>query len=307
MLSIFSAILLPIVLIAVFGYLLARWGRLDPRPIARTTFYLFSPCLVFVALATSTTAPDLLGKLALLKLLVYVAVVPVAGWLAGRLSLSAPANSAFVLAAAFANSGNYGLSVNEYAFGSAGLALAVVCYVTDNLVLNSLGVYLAARGHASVRQALGQVIRNPALYAVILGVAVNRGGWTVPALLLRPLEMLGRAAVPTMLVVLGMQLALLRPERPRRGMGHQRWGVIGLATVLRLIVSPLLAFALTIPLGVTGLARQVGVLQAAVPSAVMGSVVASRYETEPDLVAGCILVSSLASLVTITALLKWLS
>jgi predicted permease len=58
---------------------------------------------------------------------------------------------------------------------------------------------------------------------------------------------------------------------------------------------------------VTGLARQVGVLQAAVPSAVMGSVVASRYETEPDLVAGCILVSSLASLVTITALLKWLS
>lgn len=300
MLSIFSTILLPIVLVAALGYLLARLGGLDPRPIARTTFYLFSPCLVFVALATSTTAPDLLGRLALLKLLIYVAVVPIAGWLARRLRLSAPAGSAFVLAAAFANSGNYGLSVNEYAFGPAGLALAVICYVTDNLLLNSLGVYLAARGHAGVRQALGQVIRNPALYAVILGVAVNRGGWTVPALLLRPLEMLGRAAVPTMLVVLGMQLASLR-------VGHQRWRVISLATVLRLIVSPLLALALTIPLGVTGLARQVGVLQAAVPSAVMGSVVASRYETEPDLVAGCILVSSLASLVTVTALLKWLS
>ena len=204
MLSVFSTILLPIVLVAALGYLLARWGRLDPGPIARTTFYLFSPCLVFVTLATSTTAPDLLGRLALLKLLGYAMLVPAAGGLAGRLRLSAPASSAFVLAAAFANSGNYGLSVNEYAFGSAGLALAVICYVTDNLVLNSLGVYLAARGHAGARQALGQVVRNPALYAVILGVAVNRGGWAVPTLLLRPLEMLGRAAVPTMLVVLGM-------------------------------------------------------------------------------------------------------
>ena len=69
---------------------------------------------------------------------------------------------------------------------------------------------------------------------------------------------------------------------------------------------PILALALTVPLGLTGIGRQVGVLEAAVPTAVMANIVASRYDAEPPIVAGAILVSSLASLVTITALLTWM-
>ena len=298
-LHIFSTVLLPIVLVAGAGYVLGRHGRLDPSPLARVTFYLFNPCLVFTALANSSVTPDLLGRLALLKLLTYVLMVPLTRGLAARASLPATASSAFVLATAFANSGNYGMSVNEYAFGADGLALAALCYVTDNLMLNSLGVFIAARGRASAWQSLAQVLRNPALYAVPLGIILQQTGWSLPLPLARALELSGRAAVPTMQVVLGMQLAAL-PLDPRH------WRLIGIATSLRLIVSPLIALALASLLGLTGLTRQVGVLQSAVPTAVMASIIASRYNTEPNLVAGAVLVSSLTSLLTVTALLSWL-
>jgi malate permease and related proteins len=297
--SIFVTVLLPLILIAGLAYVLGRCTHLDPRPLARVTFYLFNPSLVFVTLATTTVSQDLLGRLALLKILICVVLVLLSLFLARRIGCSGPATSALALSAAFANSGNFGLSVSEYAFGQAGLALAVICYVTDNAMLNSLGVYLAARGRASVRQSVLQVFLNPALYAVPLGLAANRLAWVMPLPLERPLEMLGRAAVPTMLVVLGLQLAALPIDR-------RYWRLIGLASFLRLGLAPLLALALAIPLGLTGLARQVGILQAAVPTAVTASIIASRYESEPNQVAGSVLVTSVASLITVTALLSWM-
>jgi predicted permease len=299
-LTIFTTVLLPLILLVGAAYALGRASRLDPAALARVTFYIFNPCLVFVNLATTTIAPELFGRLALLKLLFYALMAPAVYLIAGRLKLTGSMRSALLLGVVFANSGNYGLPVNEYAFGKDAVALALICFITDNLMVNSLGVFLAARGRASLRYALGQVLGNPAVYAIGLGLAANRLGWVIPLPLSRTLDLGSRATVPAMLVVLGMQLAVLPLDR-------RHWGLAGLAALLRLIVAPVLAAILVVPLGLTGLARQVGILQAAVPSAVSASIVASRYDTEPNLVAGSIMISSLASLVTVTAVIAWLS
>jgi predicted permease len=60
---------------------------------------------------------------------------------------------------------------------------------------------------------------------------------------------------------------------------------------------------LGVPFGLTGLPRQVSILEAAVPTAVMSNIVASRYNSEPNIVAGSVLVTSVLSLITITLLL----
>ena len=297
--SVFVSVLVPLIVISGTAYVLGRLTHLDPGPLARATFYLFSPSLVFVTLSSTTTAPELMGRLALLKILVCVILVLLSLFLARRLRCSSPTASGLALSSAFANSGNYGLSVTEYAFGQTGLALAVICYVADNAMINSLGVFLAARGRTSVRRSVLQVFSNPAVYTLSLGLAANRLGWVIPAPIWRPLEMLGRAAVPAMLVVLGLQLASLPVNR-------RYWKLIGLAGFLRLGLAPLLALGLAVPLGLTGLARQVGVLQTAVPTAVMASVIAARYDAEPDLVAGSVMVTSLLSLITVAALLSWM-
>lgn len=297
--DIFSTVLLPIVLIVAVAFAFGRITRVDSRPLALAVFYLFNPCLVFVSMASSPVGAEQLGKLALLKLLVIFALIVLANIVAAALRLSPALRGAFVLAVAFSNSGNFGLSVTEFAFGQAGLTLALVCFMMDNLAVNSLGVYFAARGRASVRGALLQVAGNPALYALALGLLVHEAGWQLPLALSRATETLGRAAVPTMQTVLGIQLATLTLTR-------QHWKAMGWASVLSLLVAPALAALFVIPLGVTGLARQVAILESAVPTAVSAAIVATRYESEPALVSGAVLVTSLLSLVTVTLVLYWI-
>ncbi|MGQ9491450.1 MAG: AEC family transporter [Anaerolineae bacterium] len=299
-LSIFNAVLLPLVIIASLAFMLARFSGVSPKPLSRAAFYLFNPSLAFVSFASTALAPALLGRLMLLKLLVFLVMLPLAGLTARKLKLSGTVGSAFVLSVMLANSGNYGLSVTEYAFGKEGLALAVICYVTDNMLANSAGIYIAARGRASIGQALRQMLQNPALYTVALGIATHQLGWQVPLPIWRAAESLSGAAVPTMLTVLGMQLAGLPSVR-------NHWQAVGVASALRLIVAPAVAALLVIPLGLSGLARQVAILETAVPTAVVTSIIASQYESEPAFVASTVLASSLASLVTVTALLTWIT
>ena len=295
-LNIFTSVLAPIILVAFTGYAIRRWGKLDPGPLVKISYYVFNPALGYLALAQAQVEPVLLGRLALLTALVTVAMVAL-GYLAGRqLRLPPVTGSAFVLAVAFTNTGNFGLPVSEFMFGADGLAMAVICFMAGNLALNSIGVYVAARGRVGVREALGQVLRNPGIWAVLLGLIANRTGWSLPLPLERAVDLLSRPTVPVMLLVLGMQLAAMPMDR-------SHWGLVGLASFMRLIISPLLAFLLASPLGLTGLPWKVGILQAAVPTAVLASVVASQYDTEPNFVSGAILVSSLICLVTITALL----
>jgi hypothetical protein len=98
-----------------------------------------------------------------------------------------------------------------------------------------------------------------------------------------------------MLVVLGLQLA----RTPVRG----RLGPILLATATRLGVAPLIAFALVGLLGISGVTRQVVIVQASLPTAVLSSVLAAEFGSDVDFTAAVILVSTLVSIITVTILL----
>lgn len=295
-LNIFATVLLPLMIIVGAAYLLGRYRQLNPTPLASTAFYLLNPALVFVTMSNTSVTVDVLGRLFLVKALTSLLIIVIVRTVGTQMRLASTTVSALLLATAFANSGNFGLSITEFAYGKDAVAVALICYVTDNLMLNSLGVYLAARGRASGREAVKQVVLNPAVYALPLGLLAHQFGWTPPLPVGRALEMLSRATVPIMLTVLGMQLAALPFDR-------NYWRLIGVTSAVRLILAPLIAFALTLPLGLSGMPQQISILEAAVPSAVMANIVASRYNAVPNLVAGSVLVSSLVSLVTITALL----
>jgi hypothetical protein len=108
---------------------------------------------------------------------------------------------------------------------------------------------------------------------------------------------MGQAAVPCMLVVLGLQLI----GTSVRG----RLGPILLATATRLIIAPLIAFPLTALLDITGVTRQVVIIQASLPTAVISSILAAEFGSDVEFTAAVILVSTLVSIVTVTILL-WL-
>jgi predicted permease len=299
LLSIFAADILPIFIIAAIGFLLARAWRVEARGLARVTFNALSPCLVFNLLVTSTLTAADFGRMALFAVLVMAAAGLLGRLIAVPLKLDRPALSAFLLVVMFSNGGNYGLPVALFAFGRDALTFATVYFVTSSVLTYTVGVFLAASGRRSVREALVGILRVPTIYAVAAAALVLASGTTVPATLLRPIAMLSDAALPVMILVLGMQLqGATRPERPV---------VVAAAVALSLLITPASGFLIARAIGLTGAAFQAAMVQASMPAAVVTTILALEYEIAPSFVTSVVVASTVLSPFTLTLLIAWLS
>ena len=138
----------------------------------------------------------------------------------------------------------------------------------------------------------------PLVYAGLAGLLVWALHINVPVPIERATSLAGQAAVPVMLILLGIQLAGVRL---RVDLGR-----IGLAAGTKLVVAPLLGVLFAQLLGLTGIVRQALVLESAMPTAVMATVLTTEYEAAPEFTAGTVLVSTLASLVTVSIVLAFL-
>jgi predicted permease len=298
LLSIFASDILPVFLIAGVGFLLARFLGASVKTLSRVVFYALVPCLVFNLLVRSNMTLLQFGRTALLAVLVAAAMGLVSRLAAVALGLSRPELCAFLLVVMFSNSGNYGLPVVLFAFGAEALAHASVFFITGSVMTYTIGVFLAAAGRRSGRQALAGVVRVPAIYAIVAASLVLIGGIRLPVAAMRPIGMLSDAALPMMVLVLGMQLERATiPERP---------GVVAVAVALSLLVAPIVASGLASFLGVVGPARQAGVVLASMPAAVVTTILALEFEVAPAFVTSVVFVSTLLSPFTLTPLIAYL-
>jgi predicted permease len=296
LLGIAYSVLGPIFLVIGLAALIDRRFSPDPRAFSRVAVYLFSPCLVFSGIAHSDLLAEELGLLVAMAALSSVLMALVGWGLARLFGFNRRLESAFVLSVVLVNAGNYGLPLNEFAFGIAGFQRAIVFFVMTAIVSNTLGVYLASRGAASVQQSVINVLRVPLPYAAVLGLLINIKGVVLPLPIDRAVTLLGQAAVPCMLLILGLQLS--------RTSVRGRIGPILLATVTRLAIAPLIAFGLVALLGLSGLARQVAIVQASMPTAVMGGVLATEFGSDAEFTTAVILISTLVSIISLSILLS---
>jgi len=297
--SIFASDILPIFILAVVGFLLARYSAVDVRSVSRITFNALSPCLVFHLLVTSTIGITDFGRIAVFAAAVMLVMGILARLAAGALGLDRPMTIALMLVVVFSNGGNYGLPVALFAFGTQTLAFASVYFVTASLLTYTAGVFLAASGRRSIRQALAGVRYVPAVYSVATAGLVLWLRLPVPDVVLRPVTLLSDAAIPLMILVLGMQFErATRPERPI---------VVLTAVVLSLVVTPVLGWTLARVIGLQGSAFEAAVIQTSMPAAVVTTILALQYEVAPSFVTNVVVVSTLLSPFTLTwaiALLK---
>jgi predicted permease len=295
LLSIFVNDVLPIFIVAAVGFAVARVLKADVRTLSRVAFNALSPCLVFHMLVTSSLSAADFGRMMALGLVVVVGIGLVARLVTLPLGLDRATTSAFLIVVMFSNSGNYGLPVVLFAFGHEALAHATVYFVTNAVAIYTLGVFLASAGRRSVGQAARGVLKVPAVWGVVAAGAVMGFGLHLPPAVMRPVELLSGAALPTMILVLGMQL--------ERGAWPERPGLVALAAILTLVVTPLLALAGSHLLGLSGVARQAAVVQSAMPSAVLTTILALEFDVAPSFVTACVLTSTLASPITVTMLI----
>jgi predicted permease len=162
----------------------------------------------------------------------------------------------------------------------------------------TVGAFLAASGHRSVAEALRGIARVPTVYAVIAATLVLGLQIPLPIGVMRAVSLLSDASLPMMMLVLGMQFhGARRPERP---------AIVATAVTLSLVVSPLLAVAVAMALGLTGPAFEAAVLQAAMPAAVVTTILALEFDLDPTLPTSVVFVSTLLSPISVTLLIAYL-
>lgn len=306
MLTVFLEVLLPVALVALVGYVL-RWRLpLDQSTLNRVVIYGMNPALIFTSLAVADLSGPNALRMLTLSVGVALAMGAVAAAIAVPLGIRGGSLSAVMMVSMFMNSGNYGLPAARFAFGEDGFTQALFYFVAQSVLGQTLGVAVAAAGSVRAerglaREVLLRTLRMPQVYATIAGLLVQATGFdpaaqTGPLLGgFRALALLGEASLPMMLIVLGVQLA--------GGVAREEPRLVALTSLLRLVVSPLVAYGLGRALGMDQLSLAVGVMLAGMPAAVNSTIIALEFDSRPSLVVATVIATSLLSLLTLSAIL----
>jgi predicted permease len=297
--EVFGTVILPIVGIVVIGMGLQRWKPAPVQSLSQAVLYVFAPALVFTGLATTELPIQHMGKIVAFAFLLTAIMYVIARTASWGLKLERDAQGAFLLSVLFMNAGNLGLSVVLLAFGQEGLERSLIFFATQAMLSSTVGVYLASRGSSGAKASLISVARMPLPYAAGLGLAFNLLGVTGPEPLMQATSLLAAATIPGMLLVLGLQLVSQK--------GIEEWRAVGVSAVLRLVVSAGLAYGLLALLGLDDLSRKALLVQAAAPSAVLTTILAVEFNARPALATSAVLVSTVASLGTLTVLVALLT
>lgn len=184
-------------------------------------------------------------------------------------------------------------------FGALGLALAAVIMALMIPLLNLLCVLIFAvyggDQRSGVKSTLLAVVKNPLILACLLGILLNLTGIGLPGWSQPVMEILARAALPLGLLAVGVALNL----RALRTAG----GPLIYSTLLKLLLMPLLAMALSQVLGLSDLEQAVLVLFAAMPTATSAYILARQLGGDAPLMAAIITAQTLVAMLTLPLML----
>lgn len=189
-----------------------------------------------------------------------------------------------------------GLAFCANAYGEKGLALASLPVAMTVVLYNVLSVYVLNRSlhHASnsLMPTVVGIIKNPLIIAIFSGFAVNTVNLNLPRVMMDSGKYLSQMVLPLALICIGGSLSLARLARID--------GITLSACLWKLILSPIIACAIAIGLGLRGDALAVLFLLAASPTATISFVMVQAMKGNSELAANIVAQTTLWSLITVT-------
>lgn len=287
----------PLFLLILLGAVLGQLRQPDGNfwaQLEKVIYFLLFPAMLVATLATANVgevpvirlALALLGGMFLFALLLWITQV--------RLGLEAAAFTSVFQGALRFNT-YVGVAGAAALHGSAGATVAAVAVALMVPVVNVLCVasFIAAGtlGPSSLGQSLAALARNPLILACLAGIGLNLSGIGLPGWSGAAVELLGRAALPLGLVAVGVALrpqALLRLDRG-----------VWAANLVKLVLMPVVVFALALVLGLDNVNRDVALLFAALPTATSAYILARQLGGDAELMAALITGQTLLAMATL--------
>jgi predicted permease len=203
--------------------------------------------------------------------------------------------------AMFSNTVLIGIPVLHRAYGDAALPTVFSIIALHAPMLITLGMIvmeLVRRDGGSLLRSLAaalvRILRNPLLWGVALGLGANWSGLDIPEPGMAFLDMMAAAVLPAALFGMGGALNEYRVS--------ESWVQASAMSVFKLVVHPIIAYVLMLHvLHVPFEIARYGILLAAMPTGINAYVFATYYERGVNVAANVVLVSTIASMVTVAA------
>jgi len=298
MLIIFESVL-PIFLVIAFGAVLKRvplfseafWAGLN-----QLGYYVLFPALLVTTLARADFSTLDAGRIGWVALLAVAAItaLSIALWpILKRTGLNRPAftsvfqtttrwNAFVALAIADKFAGLEGMAV---------ISLMMTATIVPLNIINVLVLVLFSEGKTNVMVMVRNVITNPLIIAALVSIVINVLGIPIYDPLYAALDLMARAALGMGLLLVGAGLVISDALKPKP--------MVLLPTALKLILFPLVTYALATALGVTGMPLTVMVLGASVPTAMNGYVLARQLGGDARLYSAVVTVQTVVSIITL--------
>jgi len=185
------------------------------------------------------------------------------------------------------NTGNMGLPICLFAYGSQGLGVSAAISALIILCHFTLGVFLAAR-----KFSIDVIIKSPPFYAIIIAVIVLYYEFKLPTFIENTTFLLMYATIFLILMSLGIALTRLKVFSINKAI---------FSSIGRVILGPLIGYLLILYFKLDGFAAGVLLIQCSMPSAILNYLVGSIYSPKKivDSIASMIVVSTLMSFITI--------
>ena len=295
---VFLNVVTPVFILVVIGYFVGPRLNIEARSLSRTAYFVFIPAFVFNIISEAKIDSELALQMLSFILVAQIAVA-LLGFMVGKaLRQSREITAAFVLIATFGNVGNFGLPLIVFRLGETARTFATVYFVATVFISFVICVGVASWVRSGGVTAVFSVFKTPALIALIPALVFNITDVEVPIFLSRLSGLLGQAMIPVMLITLGVQMG----EIPKIKINFNVFA----ASTVRLIGGPVLALLIVPYFGLEGLERSTGILQAAMPAAVLASIIALEYKLLPEFVTTTVLFSTLYSILTLTVILTFI-
>lgn len=287
---------LTLFLLMMCGLTAVKTHLMDDRGVSGVNMlvlYFAQPCLI-VAKMQCDSSPELIRDLGLVFLLgcVAMAVSGTIGYLIFRRQPQSR-RSVFASMSMMSNCGFMGYPVITAALGEGALIYAVAYVAAFNLMSWTLGAFFLG-GAKAMRPR--ELIRNPSLIAVVVGLTLFLTGWRLPDFITGGMEMLGDTTTPLAMFVIGAKLISLRKE-------HLTDKPLLFTCMFRLVLFPLCLLAVLRLTGLPDMVVSALYLCTAMPCAALTAMQADLYRCDSALASRGVALSTAFSMATIPLLL----
>lgn len=296
-----EVILVP-ALMMLFGFFLKYIGFLkqsDRDLLSNIVLYIMLPAMVFINLKKATISSDMLYLPVLGIALSILLLVPAYIYCKVR-KYDERTTWTILLAASLMNTGFIGFPVSLGVFGDAGFLNAVFFDLSTSVMVVLYGVVLAKKFGGDAREAVKSIVTFMPLWAVIFGLLfnaldINSLGYVLDSIL----EYLAGATIPMIMLALGLSLDF-------RNVGENFTDSI-VVSVIKLVISPLIILVLLMLLNIHGMVFNIAILEAGMSTAGNALVLAISYNLDKDLMGSLIFTNVVLSIVTLTAIISFLT